>query len=194
MFANKLDLPKTPPNPGAANAWRESVFSERDEPVGSSNEEKQILGGSGKSGAVGILGKPSKEILLGLDVGERRIGVSMGDSVARIASPLTTLEVDGTELDKLQHLIIEHEVNRLVVGLPRNMSGQTTQQTEVALAFGKHKLRELELPIHFQDESLTSVAAERELNKRKKPYSKGDVDALAATYILQDFMEGYYGR
>lgn len=136
----------------------------------------------------------NKEVLLGLDVGERRIGVSIGDSIACIASPLTTIEVDGMEMVKLQRLILEHEVTRLVVGLPRNMSGLPTQQTETVQAFEERRLRGLELPIHFQDESLTSVAAERELNKRKKPYTKGDVDALAATYILQDFMEGHYGR
>jgi 6-phosphogluconate dehydrogenase len=57
---DKLDLRKTSPPPDAANAWRESVFSERGEAVASSNEEKQIMGGSGKSGAIGILGKSSK--------------------------------------------------------------------------------------------------------------------------------------
>lgn len=136
----------------------------------------------------------TKETILGLDVGERRIGVSVGDSVVRLASPLTTLDVDGLEMVKLQRLILENDVTRLVVGLPRNMSGEPTKQTEAVRAFEERRLRGMGLPIHFQDESLTSVAAERELKARKKPYTKGDVDALAATYILHDFMESHYGH
>lgn len=135
----------------------------------------------------------NNDVLLALDVGERRIGVARADSIGRIAAPLTTITVDGTELVVLQRLLLENNVTGLVVGLPRNMSGEPTQQTALVEQFAQNRLRAFDLPIAFQDESLTSVAAERELQKRKKPYQKGDVDALAATFILQDYMEATYG-
>jgi putative Holliday junction resolvase len=136
----------------------------------------------------------NKAVLLGLDVGERRIGVAIADSIGRLASPLTTLDVDGLELVHLQRLMLEHDATELVVGLPRNMSGEPTKQTELVRQFAVRRLDGFELPMHFQDESLTSVKAEQELQQRKKPYAKGDIDALAATYILEDYMEGTYGH
>lgn len=136
----------------------------------------------------------SKRILIGLDVGERRIGVAIGDSIGRLSSPLTTLNVDGLEVVRLQRLMLENEVSDIVVGLPRNMSGEETQQTESIRQFVVRRLNGFAQPVHFQDESLTSVKAEQELAGRKKPFAKGDVDALAATYILDDYMEATYGH
>lgn len=131
----------------------------------------------------------TKDTLLGLDVGERRIGVAIGDSVGRLASPLGFIDVDGLELARLQRLMLERDINGFVVGLPRNMSGQETDQTKAVKDFVVRRLGGFELPVHYQDESLTSVHAEQELQQRKKPFAKGDVDALAATYILQDYLE-----
>jgi putative Holliday junction resolvase len=135
----------------------------------------------------------NKEVWLGLDVGERRIGLALGDSIGRIAAPLTTLEVDGTEIVRLQRHMLEHDVTGLVVGLPRNMSGEETAQTNAVRQFVERRLAGFAMPLHFQDESLTSVAAEAELQKRKKHHTKGEVDALAATLILQDFLEESHG-
>ena len=135
----------------------------------------------------------NKATLLSLDIGERRIGTALADSVCRLATPLVTLQVDGLELVRLQRLLFEHDVTELVVGFPRNMSGDETQQTEAIKLFSKRRLEAFGMPLHFQDESLTSVKAEQELESRKKPYSKGDVDSLAATFILQDYMEATYG-
>jgi putative Holliday junction resolvase len=90
--------------------------------------------------------------------------------------------------------MLGHDATELVVGLPRNMSGEPTKQTELVRQFVVRRLAGFELPMHFQDESLTSVKAEQELQQRKKPYVKGDVDALAATYILDDYMEDTYGH
>jgi putative holliday junction resolvase len=131
----------------------------------------------------------SKETLLGLDVGERRIGVAIGDSIGRLASPVQTIDVDGLELVQLQRIMFEHDVTGLVVGLPRNMSGEETQQTASIRQFGTRRLLAFGAPLSYQDESLTSVKAEQELTKRGRPFSKGDIDALAATYILQDYLE-----
>lgn len=135
----------------------------------------------------------TNDVLLALDVGERRIGVARADSIGRLAAPLTTITVDGTEIVALQRLMLENDATKLIVGRPRNMSGEPTKQTEAIEQFVQNRLRGFEMPIAYQDESLTSVAAEQELQKRKKPYQKGDVDALAAALILQDYMEATYG-
>ena len=127
-------------------------------------------------------------VYLGLDVGERRIGLAKGDSIGRIAQPLRFLPVDGNEGEYLRRIVTEEGVHELVVGMPRNMSGQPTEQTGYVQQVAKKLLEPLGLPIHWQDESLTSVMAEERLLARNKPYAKGDVDAEAASIILQDFL------
>lgn len=124
--------------------------------------------------------------ILGLDVGERRIGVSLANTVARFAGPYQTLDNTETVLDDIQGIITKESVELVVVGLPRNLSGDDTDQTRYCRDFAA-KL-ELIVPIVFQDEALTSHKAEAELKARKKPYQKGDIDSLAATYILDDYL------
>jgi putative holliday junction resolvase len=128
-------------------------------------------------------------VYLGVDVGERRIGLARGDSIGKIAQPLRFLLVDGHEGDYLRRIIAEEGVHELVVGLPRNMSGQPTDQTAYVQGVAKTLLEPLGIPVHWQDESLTSIMAEERLLTRNKPYTKGDVDAEAASIILQDFLE-----
>jgi putative holliday junction resolvase len=128
-------------------------------------------------------------VYVSLDVGERRIGLARGDSIGRIAQPLRALVVDGHEGDYLRSIIAEEGAQELVVGLPRNMAGQPTNQTAYVQAVAKNVLAPLGLPLHWQDESLTSVMAEERLIGRNKPYTKGDVDAEAASIILQDFLD-----
>jgi putative Holliday junction resolvase len=130
-----------------------------------------------------------KRVYIGLDVGEQRIGVAQGDSIGRIAQPVRTVSVDGHEATALQSLIGEYDATDLVVGKPRNQSGAETAQTEWVKDFAAIQLKQTGLPIHWQDESVTSVIAEERLKARKKPYTKGDIDAEAASIILQDFLE-----
>lgn len=128
---------------------------------------------------------------LALDVGEKRIGVAAADSATKLAYPLGTITVDGSELESLGQLIAQEQATQLVVGYPRNQNGEPTKQTETVLGFIE-TLRQFELPIETQDESLTSVAAEEFLSKRKKPFQKSDVDAHAAAIILTDYLESHY--
>lgn len=125
--------------------------------------------------------------LLAIDVGTKRIGVATADTIVPIAVPLTTINVDGTELEKLAAIIKEKNVEKVVVGFPRNQSGNATDQTTVSEIFGKRVMAYAD--IVFQDESLTSVMAEDRLKRSGKPYEKGDIDALAAAIILQDYLE-----
>lgn len=125
---------------------------------------------------------------LALDVGEKRIGVAVGDSNVRVAVPFETIEVDGKEIERIARLIIDEETDVVVIGYPRNQSGEPTAQTAFAEAFAA-KLTDIAPKIVFQDESLTSVIAEQHLQSYKKPYTKADIDAQAAALILQDYME-----
>ena len=134
----------------------------------------------------------SSQTLISLDVGEKRIGVAKADTGVRIAFPLTTLEVDGNEVDGIARLVRDENATTLVVGYPRNQQGEATAQTAFVEAFTQ-KLSRLTVPIVFQDESLTSVIAEQRLVAQKKPYSKADIDAYAATLILQDYLEQHHG-
>lgn len=125
---------------------------------------------------------------LALDVGEKRIGVASGDSVVRIAVPIDTVEVDGAEMEKIARHIVNENPAVIVIGYPRNQSGEATAQSEFVEMFAE-KLKDIAPKIVFQDESLTSVLAEERLKSYKKPYTKGDIDAQAAALILQDYLE-----
>ncbi|MDX2776699.1 Holliday junction resolvase RuvX [Streptomyces caniscabiei] len=126
--------------------------------------------------------------LLALDVGEKRIGVATGDTAVRIAVPIDTIEVDGTEIERIARIVVDENVDTIVVGYPRNQSGEPTAQTAFVEAFAA-KLTDLAPKVVFQDESLTSVLAEQRLKSYGKPYTKGDIDAQAAAMILQDYLE-----
>ena len=134
----------------------------------------------------------SSRTLISLDVGEKRIGVAVADDSVRIAVPYVTIEVDGTELTAIAYLVIQQGAEVLVVGYPRNQQGEATAQTNYVENFAK-QLEDIGPKIVFQDESLTSVIAEQRLIAQKKPYTKGDIDAQAASIILQDYLEANYG-
>lgn len=125
---------------------------------------------------------------LALDVGEKRIGVAVGDDMVRIAVPLDTIDVDGDEIERIARLVIDENVDTVVVGYPRNQSGEATLQTEYVENFAL-QLSDIAPKLVFQDESLTSVLAEQQLKRYGRPYTKGDIDAQAAALILTDFLE-----
>lgn len=129
--------------------------------------------------------------IIGLDVGEKRIGVAVGDSSVRIAVPYSTIEVNGKEIEEIAAIAIKQNANIIVVGYPRNQSGEATAQTAIAEDFAS-KLLYIAPKIVFQDESLTSVMAENRLKAHNKPYTKGDIDTQAAAIILQDYIEANY--
>jgi putative Holliday junction resolvase len=131
----------------------------------------------------------ASETILALDVGERRIGVARAFLGAPFPGPLTTLDNPDTFLSDIQALCASEGAAALVLGLPRNLSGQETTQTKWVQEFGKRLESLLSIPVYWNDEAVTSIAAEAELRRRGKPYAKGDIDALAAVYILEDFIE-----
>ena len=129
--------------------------------------------------------------LVCLDVGQKRIGVAVADSAIKIAVPYETIEVDGTEIEAIAEILINQNSDILVIGYPRNQSGETTGQTKFVENFAE-KLKDMPPKIVFQDESLTSVIAEQRLSSHNKPFAKSDIDAQAAAIILQDYLETNY--
>ncbi len=130
----------------------------------------------------------NKQTLIALDVGEKRIGIAQADTSIGIAVPYDTIEVDGYEVAAIVRLVLSAGADKIVVGYPRNQSGEPTAQTQFVEDFVE-KLRDCDAEIVYQDESLTSVLAEQQLAARKKPYSKGDIDMIAASIILTDYLE-----
>lgn len=124
--------------------------------------------------------------LLGLDIGGRRVGIARVNSIARLPEPLTTLSNDSTFIGQLKKLINEYQIDGLVVGLPRNLSGQETAQSQYTKSFCSDNLSSLGLPIFWQDETLSSVTAEDTLKNSKS--IKIGVDAMAAKIILDDYL------
>lgn len=127
--------------------------------------------------------------IIALDVGEKRIGVAVADGVVPIARRLTTIDVDGSELRVVVKLLSDENAGSIVVGYPRNQSGEATAQTKYVEDFVGRLEEVTEAKIIYQDESLTSVIAENSLRSFGKPYTKSDIDAEAATLILQDYLE-----
>ena len=125
---------------------------------------------------------------LALDVGERRIGIAAADGAVKIAVPMETIEVDGQEIEAIARYIAKEEADVIIIGYPRNQSGEPTAQTAFVEAFAE-SLKAIAPNIIFQDESLTSVLAEQRLKGMGKPYTKSDIDAHAAALILQDYLE-----
>lgn len=132
----------------------------------------------------------AKKNILALDVGDRRVGVALADSQIKIAVPYGYLERSDKIIQQITELMLDHDINILVIGYPRNQSGEATKQTESVEQFAK-KLAEIEIDadLVFQDESLSSVEAERRLGRVK---DKGEIDAEAASIILQDYLEQNY--
>ena len=139
--------------------------------------------------------------LIGLDVGEKRIGVAKCDTSVRIAIPQNTIDVDGTEFQQIAKLASLIGTDYFVLGLPRSNDGRETAQSEYVKQFARNLKKHIpSAKIQFQDESLTSVEAEARLKSKKsyrktgKLFKKGEVDSEAATIILQDFLEGFTSK
>ncbi len=126
--------------------------------------------------------------ILALDIGDKRVGVAIASTEARMPRPLLTIDNNDAIFDALTSLFEQESIETIVAGLPRGLDGQHTEQTRHAEAFVAALKTHTSLAVHFQDEALTSKAAETELDAAGKPYTRGDIDALAACYILTDYL------
>ena len=120
--------------------------------------------------------------IVGLDVGTRRIGVATADTNVRIAVPKTTVVVNnGFEFAEIARIARANNTNWFVLGMPRSNEGNKTAQSDYVKKFARSLKNAIpDAKIRFQDESLTSVEAEKRLKSRKKGYRKEEIDAEAA--------------
>ena len=135
--------------------------------------------------------------VLGVDLGERRIGLALSDPLGLIAGPYQTIERSGSPAADRRALLAAArgaEAERIVVGLPRSMSGRNGPAAQAALAEVEALRAEAgaELPIETHDERLTTVTAERALanGKVKKDERRKIVDQVAAAVMLQAWLDG----
>jgi putative Holliday junction resolvase len=130
---------------------------------------------------------------MGLDVGDRRIGVALSDDTATLASPLTTLArgAAGGDAAAVALLAARHEVTAVVVGLPLNMDGTQGPQARKVLAFVEALRKRLRVPVLLRDERLTTVEAEEQLRESGLGWKerKRVVDQAAAIVILQEYLD-----
>jgi putative holliday junction resolvase len=136
--------------------------------------------------------------VLGLDVGLRRIGVAVSDSLGITAQGLDTFHRKNKKHDlaHFERVIKEYSVKEIVVGLPLRMSGEESSQSGKIRAFAQDLEKHFGLPVHFWDERLTSVEANRLLRETDLSIEKRGkaVDRMAAVLILQGWMEGQHSR
>ena len=131
--------------------------------------------------------------IMGLDYGDRKIGVAVSDMFGWTAQGLEVVERrrDGAEMQRIADLVREQEVEEIVVGLPKNMNGSIGPRGEICIAFADQLRDMLNLPVHLWDERLTTVSAERTLLEadvsRKK--RRQVVDKMAASLILQNYWD-----
>ncbi|MBC2579012.1 Holliday junction resolvase RuvX [Clostridium sp. DJ247] len=131
--------------------------------------------------------------ILGLDIGDKTIGVAVSDPLGFTAQGITTIRRKNVkqDIDELKKICSEYSVESIVAGLPKNMNGTLGPQSEKVLDFCKLIEENIQLPIKMWDERLTTVAAhkamlEADLSRSKR---KKIVDKMAAIYILQGYLD-----
>lgn len=134
--------------------------------------------------------------IMGLDVGSKTVGVAISDPLGFTAQGLEIIPIDEEKgefgLERLTELVEQYKVDKFVVGLPKNMNNTSGPRVEASQAYGNLLIEQYRLPVDYQDERLTTVAAERMLieqadisrGKRKKV-----IDKLAAQLILQNYLD-----
>jgi putative pre-16S rRNA nuclease len=136
--------------------------------------------------------------LVGLDVGERRIGVAVSDASGTLARPLKTLRTTGLDGDALQvsaaevaRVAAEEPLAAVVIGLPRRLDGSPNEMTPRVARFADRLGQRVGVEVILQDERLTSVEAESRLSARDRDWRsrKDRIDAAAAAIILQDYLD-----
>ena len=131
--------------------------------------------------------------ILGIDYGEVRVGLSLSDLTQTIANPFKTIMYKSVDnlLDQLKEIIAENEVEKLVVGVPYNMKGEDTKQTLKVKEFISFLESNLSYDIELIDERLSSIEAEKTMHKMniKTGHNKGDIDKIAASVILQEYLD-----
>jgi putative Holliday junction resolvase len=133
------------------------------------------------------------ERLMGLDYGDKTIGIALSDELGWTAQGLEVIRRTSSEKDmaRLRELIAQYNVHGLVVGLPKNMNNTIGPRAELCIAFAEYLREIFALPVHLWDERLTTASAQRvlidaDVSRKKR---KQVIDKMAAALILQNYMD-----
>ena len=137
----------------------------------------------------------TSQILVGLDLGTKTLGVAVSDRYKIIASPLYTIQRNGTKKDllKLQEILNDYEIGGFIVGLPLSLDNSDNQQTQLVRNFNKELITFFKLPSVFWDERFSSDVIFKEMRKSNMSTNKikNKLDQQSASYILQGYLERY---
>ena len=137
----------------------------------------------------------TSQILVGLDLGTKTLGVAVSDRLKIIASPLSTIQRNGTKKDllKLQEILNDYEIGGFIVGLPLSLDNSENQQTLLVRNFNKELIDFFNLPSVFWDERFSSDVIFKEMRRSNmsKNKIKNKLDQQSASYILQGYLERY---
>lgn len=128
---------------------------------------------------------PTNGYILGLDVGERRIGVAVASAIARLPEPLALIEVSDSVVEDIKEAIAKNGAGLVVIGIPRALDGGETAQSRSIREFADKIKQQIEQPIIFVDESLSSVRADEVA--KSKSFKNVSRDSLAACFILEEY-------
>lgn len=129
--------------------------------------------------------------ILAVDIGEKRIGVALSDSLGWLATPLTVISykkhADG--LAAIEALVRAHQVKQVIVGYPRSLNGTVGPQARRVDKFVAHLRARLQVPVILWDERLSTAQAERLIHETGRSVPRERIDALAAAVILQSYLD-----
>lgn len=133
---------------------------------------------------------------LAIDYGMKRTGLAICDAQETIASPLAVVQGHKDLIARIRKIVASEGIGGIVVGLPLNMDDSEGPQARLVQAFAKELGRQVQIPIHLQDERLSSFAAEEKLHEfgLTRGKKRERLDALAAADILQTFLDQKAGR
>ena len=137
----------------------------------------------------------TSQILVGLDLGTKTLGVAVSDRYKIIASPLSTIQRNGTKKDllKLEEILNDYEIGGFIIGLPLSLDNSENQQTQLVRNFNKELINFFSLPSVLWDERFSSDVIFKEMRKSNmsKNKIKNKLDQQSASYILQGYLERY---
>ncbi|MFL2510642.1 MAG: Holliday junction resolvase RuvX [Alphaproteobacteria bacterium] len=137
----------------------------------------------------------TSQILVGLDLGTKTLGVAVSDRLKIIASPLSTILRKGTKKDllKLQDILKDYKIGGFIVGLPLSLDNSENQKTQLVRNFNKELINFFNLPSVFWDERFSTDVIFKEMRKSdmSKTKIKNKLDQQSASYILQGYLERY---
>ncbi|MBE9482575.1 MAG: Holliday junction resolvase RuvX [Chloroflexi bacterium] len=127
---------------------------------------------------------------LGLDIGDKRIGVALSDPQGILASPFTIINCknETADIETIASIINQQQVEQVIAGLPRSMDGSLGRQAEKVKAFVQSLGSQIKVPVDFRDERLSTVSARRLMRETKNKKVRHD-DAIAAALILQGYLD-----